>query len=85
MKFSIKVARRVQIWKKKHFVKIVTSLVRVLFKMRLCSWIYFIIRKKNVIFNLFKADTFNFTMYILTILTCPLKNTSMNILHRKRS
>ena len=70
---------------KKHFVKIVTSLVRVLFKLRLCSWIYFIIRKKNVILNLFKADTFNFTMYILRILTCPLKNTSMNILHRKRS
>ena len=35
---------------KKHFVKIVTSLVRVLFKMRLCSWIYFIIRKKKMLF-----------------------------------
>ena len=70
---------------KKHFVKIVRSLVRALSKMRLSSWIYFIIRKKNVLLNLFKADTFNFTMYILTILTCPLKNTSVNILHRKRS
>ena len=31
--FQVKVACRVQIWKKKHFVKIVTSLVTVLFKM----------------------------------------------------
>ena len=42
-------------------------------------------QKKKCYFEPFKADTFNFTMYILTILTCPLKNTSMNILHCKRS
>ena len=29
--------------------------------------------KKPIILSLFKIDTLNFTMYILTILTCPLK------------
>ena len=45
------------------------------------------IYKKPIILSLFKIDTLNFTMYILTILTCPLKTylvrlhnlTSMNI------
>ena len=45
------------------------------------------IYKKSIILSLFKIDTLNFTMYILTILTCPLKTyvvrlhnlTSMNI------
>ena len=31
------------------------------------------IYKKNIILSLFKIGTLNFTMYILTILTCPLK------------
>ena len=31
------------------------------------------IYKKPVILRLFKIDTLNFIMYILTILTCPLK------------
>ena len=31
------------------------------------------IYKKTIILSLFKIDTLNFTMYILTILTCPLK------------
>ena len=31
------------------------------------------IYKKNIILSLFKIDTLNFTMYILTILTSPLK------------
>ena len=31
------------------------------------------IYKKPIILNLFKIDTVNFTMHILTILTCPLK------------
>ena len=31
------------------------------------------IYKKPIILSLFKIDTLNFTMYILTILTCPLK------------
>ena len=46
-------------------------------------WIY----KNPIILSLFKIGTLNFTMYILTILTCPLKTyviglhnlTSMNI------
>ena len=63
---------------KKYFVKIVTSLVRVLLKLLLCSCICFVIRKKTVILGLFKTDTFNFTMYISTILTCPLKGTSLD-------
>ena len=31
------------------------------------------IYKKNIILSLFKIDTLNFTMYILTIFTSPLK------------
>ena len=31
------------------------------------------IYKKPIILSLFKIDTLNFTMHILTILTCPLK------------
>ena len=31
------------------------------------------IYKKPIILRLFKIDTLNFTVYILTILTCPLK------------
>ena len=31
------------------------------------------IYKKPIILSLFKIDTLNFTMYILTVLTCPLK------------
>ena len=36
------------------------------------------IYKKPIILSLFKIDTLNFTMYILTILTCPLKDTSLD-------
>ena len=43
---SIKVACRVQLWKKKHFLKIVLSLVTVLFKMTLYLFIYFVFAKK---------------------------------------
>ena len=39
-------AYRVQIWKKKHFVIIVTSLVTVLLKLILCLCIYFKFTKK---------------------------------------
>ena len=45
------------------------------------------IYKGSIILSLFKIDTLNFTMYILKILTCPLKTVdrlrnpiSMNIL-----
>ena len=58
---------------KKHFVQIVTSLVTVLYKMTLYLCIYFVFTKKTIILSLFKIDTLNFTMYILTILTYPLK------------
>ena len=57
---------------KKHFVKIMTSLVTVLLKMRLCLCIYSF-TKKNIISSLFKIDTLNFPMYVLTILIYPLK------------
>ena len=58
---------------KNNFVKIVTSLVILLLKMifRLC--IYFVFTKKRIILSLTKIDTLNFTMYILAILTSPLK------------
>ena len=58
---------------KKHFVKMVTNLVSVLLEMTLCLCIYFVFTKKPIILSLFKIDTLNFTMYILTILTSPLK------------
>ena len=54
---------------RKHFVKIVTSLVRVLLRIALCLCIYFALTKNVIILNLFKIDIFNFTMYILMILT----------------
>ena len=34
--------------------------------------------QKPIILSLFKIDTLNFTMYILTILTYPLKITSLD-------
>ena len=58
---------------KKHCVKIVTSLVTVLFKIALYICIHFVFTNKTIILSLFKIDTLNLTMYILTILTCPLK------------
>ena len=36
------------------------------------------IYKKIIILSLFKIDTWNFTMYILTILTCPLKHIKLD-------
>ena len=35
--------------------------------------IYFAFTKNPIILSLFKTDTLNFTMYISTNLTCPLK------------
>ena len=43
---EVKVACRVHISKKKHFVKIVASLVTVLLKMTLCLCIYFVLTEK---------------------------------------
>ena len=51
-------------------------------------WIY----RKTIILSVFKIDTLNFTMYILTVLTCSLKIyvirlhdlTSMNIFFTER-
>ena len=34
--------------------------------------------KQTIILSLFKIDTLNFTMYILMILTCPLKYMSLD-------
>ena len=56
---------------RKHFVKIVQTLVRVVFKETYLG-IYLIFTKKNIVLSLFKIDT-NFTMYILTIFTWSLK------------
>ena len=69
-----KVAYRVQIWKKKTFCqnsdKFVYSFIKnnIMFMYMLCIY-----KKSNIILSLSKIDTLNFTMYILTILTCPLK------------
>ena len=70
--FYVKVACRVQIWKKT-FCQNSEILVSVLFKIILYLHIYFAFTKKPINLSLFKTDTLNFTMYISTILTCPLK------------
>ena len=41
--------------------------------------IYFAFTKNPIILSLFKIDTLNFTMYISTILTCPLKSYGLHI------
>ena len=69
---TFKVACRVQIWKKtfcRNSDKFGYSFIKnyIMFMHMLCIY------KKTIILSLFKIDTFNFTMYILTILTCPLK------------
>ena len=68
----LKVAYRVQIWEKTfcqssdyfgyRFIK-----NNIMFMHLLCIY------KKPIILSLIKIDTLNFTMYILTILTFPLK------------
>ena len=70
--FYVKVACRVQIWKKK-ICQNSEILVTVLFKMTLYLRIYFAFTKNPINLSLFKTDTLNFTMYISTILTCPLR------------
>ena len=53
-----------------------TSLVAVLLKMTLCLCIYLHLQKLfncTIILSLLKIDTLNFIIYILTILTWPLK------------
>ena len=50
----------------KNFVKIVTSLVTVILKMTLFMYLL-CVYKKRIILSLFKTDTLNFIMYILTI------------------
>ena len=63
---------------KNNFVKIVTSLVTVLLKVALCLCIYIVFTKKIIILSLFKIDTLNFTMFILIVLTCPIKHMSLD-------
>ena len=69
-----KVACRVQIWKKNNIFcqnsyKFGYSFIKndIIIMYILCIY------KKTIILSLFKIDTLNFTMYILTILTSPLK------------
>ena len=69
---SIKVACRVQIWKKtfcqnsdKFCCSFITNDIMFMYLL----YIY----KKPIILSLFKIDTLNFTMYILANLTCSLK------------
>ena len=67
----IKVACRVQIWKKtfcQNSDKFCCSFI----KLTSCLCIYLIFTKNNIL-SLFKIDTLNFTMYILANLTFPLK------------
>ena len=66
-----KVACRVQIWKK-ILCQNSDKFGTVLLKMTLCICISFVFTKNPIILSLFKIATLNFTMYILTILTCTL-------------
>ena len=71
-RFQFKVACRVQMWKKifcQNSDKFEHSFIKndIMFMYTLCFY------KKNIILSLFRIDTLNFTVYILTILTCPLK------------
>ena len=68
----IKVACRVQIWKKtfcQNSDKFCCSFIKNDIMFMYLLYIY----KKPIILSLFKIDTLNFTMYILANLTCPLK------------
>ena len=70
--FSFKVACRVPIWKKtfcQNSDKFGYSFIKndIMFVYLLCIY------KKPIILRLFKIDTLNLIMYILTILTCLLK------------
>ena len=66
-----KVACRVQVWKKsfcQNSDKIGYSFIKNdMFMYLLCIY------KELIILSLLKVDKLNFTMYILTILACPLK------------
>ena len=64
-RFQFKVACRVQMWKKIFCQN--SDKFDIMFMYTLCFY------KKNIILSLFRIDTLNFTVYILTILTCPLK------------
>ena len=75
--YQIKVARRVEIWKKtfcQNSDKFGYSFIKndTMFMYLLC------ICKQTIILSLFKIDALNFTMYILMILTSPLKYMSLD-------
>ena len=87
MFFRIKVVSRVQIWKKTFCQN--SDYFGYCFIKNDIMFMYLLrIYKKPIILSLFQTVTLNFTMYILTILTCLLKTyivrlhnlTSMNIL-----
>ena len=70
--FFFKVACRVQVWKKnqcQNFDKFGYNIIK-----NGISCMYLLcIYKQIIIFRIFKINTLNFTMYISTILTYPLK------------
>ena len=70
---SFKVACGVQIWKKKTFCRNSDKLVYSFIKNDSMFVYLLCIYKKTIFLSLFKIDTSNLAMYILMILTCPLK------------
>ena len=71
----IKVACRVQIWKKTFCQnKFGYSFIKNDFMFMYLLCIY----EQIIVLSLYNIDTLNFTMYILTNLTCPLKNMSLD-------
>ena len=69
---SLKVGCRVQIWKKT-FCQNSDKFRYIFIKNGIMFMCLLCIYKETIILNLFKIDTLNFMMYILTILTSPLK------------
>ena len=70
---AIKVTCRVQIWKKRTFCQNSDYFVYCFIKNDTIFMYLLCIYKKTIILILFKTDTLKFTVYIVTILTCPLK------------
>ena len=70
--YCFKVACRVQIWKKTFYQNSDRFGYCFIKNNIMFMYYYFVFTKKNIILSLCKIDTWNFTMYILTILTCPL-------------
>ena len=63
-----------QRWKSNVGFCLIHDVQATLIRRRNVGWDALHLQKNPIILRLFKTDTLNFTMYISTILTCPLKS-----------